>query len=197
MLFPDYEETGVIYHIISIIDLEKTLMDGITYDDKATYRSMYYKFHSMIDKEKPSFIPSWVIRRNAIFASMNFSKWHKFHSHSAVLGIKINEKRCWVANENYANQLYEPFVLKDTTEFSSCKTYLNTEGRELLRKYWETSLSFQDNLSQKIDEFKGIDAEVLIFHDIPPKDIQLLYIVSDHRMMTASEWKERFCVCQK
>lgn len=194
MLFPEYEETGVLYHIISITDLEKTLTEGIAYDDKATYKSKYYEFHSFIDEEKPDILPKWVVRHKAIFASINFPREHKFHSHSAILAVKVNEEKCWVANENLANQVYEPFILKDVKDFSACKDYLNTEGRKLLRKYWETSLSFQDNLAKRLDKLRGLDTEVLIFHEIPSKDIQLLYIISDHKMMTGSEWKERFCV---
>jgi hypothetical protein len=38
----------------------------------------------------------------------------------------------------------------------------------------------------------GYDAEVLILHDILPKDIELLYIASDHRYMEVNKWKEFF-----
>jgi len=197
MLFLDYTETGVVYHIVSITDLEKTLREGISYNDKVTYKTKYYEFHHLIENQKPPWIPNWVLRSKAIFASMNFPQCHKFHSHSAVLAIKINEDRCWIANENCANEIYEPFILQNIEEFSRCNSYLKTEGRMLLKKYWETSLSFKDNLKRRMDEVKNYDVEVLVFHEISPKDIKIMYIISDHKMMTVEEWKERFCVMGK
>ncbi len=197
MLFSDYTETGVIYHIVSITDLDYVLKNGISYNDKVTYKTKYYEFHKCIEKEKPLGLPLWVIRTQGIFASMNFPKDHKFHSHSAILGVRINEERCWVANENCANEIYEPFVLQRIEEFSTCSDYLNSEGKELLKTYWNTSLSFKENLKKRLDKVKGYDGEVLIFHDINPEDIKIEYIISDHRMMTIEEWKERFCVIEK
>ena len=197
MLFPDYEKSGVIYHIVSITDLEKTLTEGISYDDKATYKTKYYGFHHLIDGEKPEYIPDWVNRSKTIFASMNFHRLHKFHSHSAILAVKINEERCWIANENFANQLYEPFILQNIKQFSNCWNYLQTEGRELLSEYWKTSLSFSDNLSRRVDRIRGYDAEVLVCHNIEPENIEVLYIISDHKMMDVSQWKQRFCVLRK
>ncbi|MCT4620598.1 MAG: hypothetical protein N4A62_14570 [Marinisporobacter sp.] len=193
MIFPDYKETGVIYHIISLIDLKKTLREGITFDDKVTYKTKYDGFHQLIEQEKNDHIPEWVIRSKAIFASMNYPKNHKFHSHSAVLAIKINPHQCWIANENYANETYEPYTLQNIHTFEKCKDYLDTKGKELLKEYWETSLSFKENLKVRMDKKEGYDAEVLVMHKINPKDIRLEYIVSDHRMLKVEEWKKIFC----
>ncbi len=194
MLFDSYFKTKRVYHIISIIDLDKTLKKGIKYDDKKTYISKYYDFHDFIDKHKPQNIPKWVIRKKAIFASMNFPKSHKFHSHTAILGIKINPERCWIANENLANHIYEPFILKEIKEYSQCKKYIEAQGERILKKYWNTSLSFIENLEKEYDKKEGYDAEVLILHDIKPKDIEVLYIISDHSMLTKEEWKNKFCI---
>ena len=193
MIFPDYMETKKVYHIISIIDLNKTLEFGIKYDDKNTYRSNYYKFHDYIDQYKGEKIPEWVIRKKAIFASLNFAKDHMFHSHTALLSIKIDTEKCWIANENLANEVYEPFILHNLNEYKKAREYLSREGSKMLRKYWSTSCSFNDNLKIRLDKMEKFDAEVLIFHDIKPSDIEVLYIISDHRMMTKGEWKEHFC----
>ncbi|WP_129595978.1 hypothetical protein [Anaerophilus nitritogenes] len=193
MFFEDYTNTKVLYHIISLIDLKRVLQRGIHFDDKITYQTKYDGFHEIIDNEKPEYIPKWVIRNKSIFASMNYSKNHYFHSHSAVLSIQVNPKKCWVANENYANEFYEPFVLQHIKDFEGCKKYIQNEGKKLLKKYWETSLSFEENLKARKDKTKGYDAEVLILHSIEPKDIEIEYIVSDHKMMTIKEWKNTFC----
>ncbi|TCO69859.1 hypothetical protein [Marinisporobacter balticus] len=194
MLFLDYGQTGVIYHIISLTDLKKTLRTGIVFDDKVTYKTKYDGFHQCIDKQKSDAVPNWVIRSRAIFASMNYPKTHKFHSHSAILSIKINPKKCWIANENCANEIYEPYILRNIKGFEACSHYLETKGKRLLKKYWETSLSFEENLKVRIDKKKGYDAEVLVNHSIKPEDIRIEYILSDHRILCVEEWKKIFCV---
>lgn len=195
MLFEDYEITKQIYHIVSIHDLENTLLHGLQFDDKLSYHTRYYEFHRMIDSLKPAEIPSWVIRSKAIFASLNYPKEHQFHSHSAILGLKIHPEKCWIANENCANQIYEPFVLQNMKEYAPCIHYLQREGKELLEKYWKTSLSFEDNLKMRYDQKEGYDAEVLVLHNIEPENIELKYIISDHRIMDLESWKKCFYCC--
>lgn len=192
ILFRDYTETKVVYHVVTITDLDHTLRYGIHFDDKKTYLSKYHEFHSFFDDRKPKHIPDWVIRSKAIFASMNFKPTHTWHSHSALLSIKVNENLCWICNENIANFLYEPLMLSHVAGFSAAKDFTVRNGDKIAEDYWKCSLSFKDNLRQRRDKKAGYDAEVLILHDIPPNDIQLLYIASDHRYMEANEWKSFF-----
>jgi hypothetical protein len=124
---------------------------------------------------------------------MNFPEDHIWHSHSMLLAIEIDPSRCWVANENRANQLYEPFILSKDQEFSKARRYLKTNGRRLLNEYWQTSLSFLNNLDERRDKQPGYDAEVMIFHPVDKSRIRYLAIVSDHRIMTVDQWKETFC----
>lgn len=193
MFFDDYFKTGKIYHIAPINDLEKILSDGIKYDDKATYEEKYYNFHCFIDSLKPEYIPSWVKRKEAIFATKNYRKEPNFCSHSVVMALKIDSSKCWVANESRANQIYEPFILQEVDFLKGAKEYMKIEGKKVIEEYWQTSLSFEENLKKRMDLREGYDAEVLIFHDIEPKDIEILYIVSDHRVMEFNEWEKVFC----
>ena len=192
MFFDDYTKTGYIYHIAPINDLNKILNEGIRYDDKVSYMEKYIDFHRFIDERRPDYIPKWVERKKAIFASMNYRDNPGFHSHTVVLAIKVNPERCWVANESRANQIYEPFILKDIRGFESVKEYLNKKGIDLIKEYWASSLSFTDNLKERKDLSDGYDGEVLIFHPIPPEDIKLLFIVSDHRVLTLEQWTTIF-----
>jgi len=193
MLFPDYNETKRIYHIVSIIDLERVIKEGIRYNDKKTYKSKYYYFHDFLDAHRTEKIPPWVVRKKAIFGSLNFEKDHKFHSHTALLGIKVDPDKCWIANEDLANHIYEPFILKDVVGFEECKKYLKDCGAKILKEYWDTSLSFNENLKYRLDKDKFYDAEVLILHDIKPQDIEIISIISDHNFLSVKEWKEHFC----
>lgn len=153
---------------------------------------MYLDFHKYISLLKPSNIPDWVKREKAIFASLNYSKEHSWHSHTVIMALKIDKDRCWVANENLANRIYEPFILKDIKSFKSAKEYLNKEGKRVINEYWNTSLSFNENLLMRRDKEKGYDAEVMIFHDINPEDITILRIISDHKIMTVKECLELY-----
>jgi len=193
MLFPDYIHTGVVYHVINLNDLQKVREQGIKYDNKFTYANKYENFHEFLNAYKPQFIPDWVDRSKGIFASINFADDHQWHSHSMLLALKIDPARCWVANENKANILYEPFVLHRLEEFYKAEKFLNGEGRKIIKEYWETSLSFMDNLIKRKDKEPEYDAEVMIFHPVKPEGIHCLAIVSDHRMMTVKHWKETFC----
>lgn len=192
MLFPDYNQTTVVYHVAPITDFKKIINEGIKYDDKKTYKSKYLSFHKHIDSLKSEAVPSWVIREKAIFASMNFSKGHCWHSHSVIMALRIDPEKCWIANENLANKIYEPFILKGIPGYEAAGKYLRDEGTKLINKYWHTSLSFLDNLKARKDKIKGYDAEVMIFYKVEPQDITPLFIVSDHVMMPVQRWKEFF-----
>jgi hypothetical protein len=192
ILFKDYIETNVVYHVVTITDLDDTLKYGIRFNDKNTYESKYYKFHNFIDIRRTKNVPDWVVRSKAIFTSMNFKPDHIWHSHSALLSLKIHEDLCWVCNENIANFLYEPLILREVHGFDSAKEFINKSGNKIAEDYWNCSYSFKDNLKFRKDKMAGFDAEVLVLHDILPKDIELLYIASDHKCMDVNKWKELF-----
>ncbi|MBS4538016.1 hypothetical protein GOQ27_06055 [Clostridium sp. D2Q-11] len=192
MKFKDYTQTRMIYHIANINDFNNILKDGIKFNDKVSYKTKYIDFHKLIDQYKLSYLPEWIIRQKAIFGSMNFKDKHTWHSHSVLLGLKVNEDYCWVANENLVNEIYEPFILKDIDEFSYMNKYIKRIGINNIKEYWKTSLSFKENLSKRLDKKEGYDCEVLIFHDIKPKDITPIAIVSDHRYIEYDDIKRNY-----
>lgn len=198
LTFEDFSVTGALYHVVSIIDLEKTLAEGIRFDDKTTYFEKYYHFHDYFDKYKTPNIPPWVFRKKAIFASINFKKTHNWHSHTALLKIKADINRCWVCNENKANILFEPFILQNIKGFEEAKDFIERKGPKIVEEYWLDSLSLIENIKVRRDKEEGYDAEILIFHDIPPEDIQCIFIISDHSIMSPDKWTKYFkeAVCK-
>lgn len=194
MLFEDYNKTHKIYHIISMYDLQSTLQKGISYNDKVTYNTKYKGFHSLIEKEKTKNIPDWVKRKKAIFASMNYDSSFVFHANNIILSLSIDPEQCWIANEDLANQIYAPFFMKDIEDYKNeAHIYLEGKGKTLLQTYWKTSLSFKDNLRHRCDLKEGYNAEVMIFHNISPEDIQIEYLISGHKLMKPEEWKKKCC----
>lgn len=189
MKFEDYTQTKMIYHIANINDFKSILDNGIKYNDKSSYKNKYVDFHKFIDNYKPSYLPDWVIRQRAIFGSMNFKDDHTWHSHSVVLGVKVKEDHCWIANENLVNEIYEPFILKDNNTFNYLYDYIDTIGVRNIKEYWNTSLSFRDNLRNRQDKTGNFDCEVLIFHDIMPEDITPIAIITDHKYIKYKDIK--------
>ena len=194
MYFDDYLKTGKVYHIAPINDLRKILCEGIKYNDKVTYEDKYYDFHNFIDDLKTPNIPSWVERKKAVFATMNYPEKPNFHSHTVIMALKIDPSKCWIANESKANEIYEPFILQEVDSLKGVKEYINTNGKKLIEEYWKTSLSFEENLNKRIDLKENYDAEVLILHSVKPEDIEVMYIVSDHQIMEFNKWKKVFCL---
>ncbi|MEJ8554671.1 hypothetical protein [Tepidibacter sp. Z1-5] len=191
-LFDDYTKTKRVYHVISLKDLGYVMKNGISFDDKITYITKYKGFHDYIEDLKTDKVPDWVDRKKAIFASLNFRKDHYFHSHSALLSLKINEDMCWIADENLANEIYEPFALRNIEGFEYCNKYLDTKAKDVITRYWETSLSFKENLKVRRDLSEYYDAEILIANHIPKEDIEILKIYSDHNAFSLDEFRNYF-----
>ncbi|WP_201779660.1 hypothetical protein [Oxobacter pfennigii] len=177
------------------MDLKEIMENGLKTNLSCNER--YTEFNRYFDSLKPQDIPHWVKRSTAIYGSLNFKIEHYWHSHSALLAFNINEDECWIGNENSANIFYEPFILQDIGVFKYAKELVKTRGSQWVRNYWNNSLSFKKNLKDRRDFEEGYDAEVLIMHDIPPKDIRIVKIVSDHCSMNISEWDEKFLYMSK
>lgn len=191
MLFKDYTQTGYIYHLIDINEYGNIIKNGILLEENSV-NNKYKLLNNFLDKYRVNNIPKWVKRGIAIFASMNYDKHHNFHSHSVLLGIKIDEDKCWIANEKLANSIYEPLVLSQVDDLSFIKKYIHNEGTQIAKMYWNSSLSFKENKLLRVDKDSGYDAEVLVFHNIFPEAIVPLYIITDSKMYPFEEWKKTF-----
>lgn len=152
----------------------------------------YLDFNRLLDQYRTKNVPPWVLRERAFFASLNFRKGINWHSHSALLAIRVQEDKCWIANENLANEIYDPFVLSDIRGFDRAKLYLEARVEELAKEYWESSYSLGDYLNLELENLKNYDEEVLIFHDIEPKDIQCLMVITDHKKFTPELWQKHY-----
>ncbi len=183
MLFTDYSDTKRLYHIVCISDLKYIFEDGLRFSKRLSYKDKYQSFHEFMDIYRTENVPEWVVRKRALFASLNYKDNQIWHSHSAILSIKVDTDCCWVANENTANFLYEPFVLKTIHQFASLNDFLYNKGKEIAEDYWLNSMCLMDYLGKRKSVGDKYDAEVLIMKDIKPADINLIAIVTDHRII--------------
>lgn len=190
----DYMNTRVVYHVAPIVQLKYILNNGLKSGGE---NSNYDEFNEFFDRFRPRNIPEWVLRKSAIYASMGFRKNHQWHSHSVLLSFKVDEDLCWIGNENLANQLFEPFILKDLFMFKDAEKLIKCRGEHYANKYWEHSLSFKDNLQVRMDKVQDYDAEVLVMHDVPPCDINVVKIISDHKFLDIDEWNLLFSELNK
>lgn len=188
--FQDYIVTNVVYHVAPITELDEILKEGLRVNNSLSSR--YISFNRYFDRLRPENIPKWVSRENAIYASMNFKSYNNWHSHSVILSFKIEKERCWIGNENLANILYEPFILSKTGLFKSADEFISSRGEEFVLNYWNNSLSFDSNLKLRMDKVSYYDAEVLVMHDISPRDIDIVSIISDHKIMDTEGWNNEF-----
>lgn len=193
MIFPHYNETKVVYHVVNINQLKIILDQGIEIEQRKDFSdAKYLNFNQFLDENRPLQIPEWVQREKALFASLNFKNNMHWHSHSALLAIRIQEERCWVANENIANKIYDPFILQDIKEFNHAQGFMEKFGEKEAKKYWENSFSFREYLQKSKDSMDNYDEEVMIFHEIPPADIKCLMVITDHNTFTPKRWQEYY-----
>lgn len=193
MLFPHYHETKVVYHVVNIGQLKTILEQGIQIQERKNFSdNKYLDFNRFLDQNKPETIPKWVKREKALFASLNFKEDMHWHSHSALLALKVQEERCWVANENLANEIYDPFILQHIRDFNHAQNFMKEFGEKKAQNYWENSFPFQEYLKKNKNPINNYDEEVMVFHDIPPKDIKCLMVVTDHHTFTPKQWQEYY-----
>ncbi|RBP37247.1 hypothetical protein [Garciella nitratireducens] len=193
MLFPHYNKTKVVYHVVNINQLKNILEQGIQIQERKDFSDdKYLDFNQFLDKNKPAWIPKWISRKNALFASLNFKENMQWHSHSALLALKVQEERCWVANENLANEIYDPFILQYIDQFNSARDFMKNYGRQKALYYWNNSFPFQEYLKKGKTPMKNYDEEVMIFHNIVPENIKCLMVVTDHYIFTPQEWQKYY-----
>lgn len=193
MFFPHYNETKVVYHVVNINQLKTILDQGIEIEKRKDFSdAKYLNFNKFLDENRPPKMPRWLRREKALFASLNFKNNMHWHSHSALLALSIQEERCWIANENLANEIYDPFILQHISDFDHAQDFMKEFGEIKAQNYWENSFPFQEYLKKNKNPIDNYDEEVMIFHDIQPQDIKCLMIVTDHHTFTPKEWQEHY-----
>ena len=177
-LLPDFNETGLIYHGSQPENLASIFQNGLIpqYNSPRDGHETIYNAHY---RYRPKSIPDWVDPRRCIYGYMNRARqggWGGIVDgivNGVTIGIKAADhitERTWTACVRFSDMVDCPeeagyfdteerkAFFKDRMEPVSCKAY------------WETSLSFHDNLKIRLDHLLPMQGnhELLICSEIDP-----------------------------
>lgn len=158
----------LLYHYTNILDVDSFVEKGLIFGselDNSDYEYNTGPINGVLEKYKPTNMPSFIDRNQCIFFYPK-SKFDVFWKDE----IKVNSKnllkeKLYVANLEYAQQIWE-----DTVHYSFSDEHSGIPLQDTAKKYWESLLSFDDYLSnpQKIKS-----PEVLYFEKIPFDHIEI------------------------
>lgn len=127
-----------------------------------------------LDKMKPSWIPEWVKRREAVYFHPSMNSYHITScdiTSSDIYAVDLTDKQAWVGSQGLGG-----FCLfcEDFNE-KQLQSHIQNIHEEYGKDYWNYSCSFSNFIShsrrvKKKDHYAGLD-EVLIFESIPKEKV--------------------------
>lgn len=181
-MFPDYEETGLIYHGTPVRNLDGIFRDGLiprrAEDPDDRHDTIYDALHG----HRPDFIPKWVDARRCIFAYINRTKFKIDRVADgavtgAILGINAERhitERTWVGITRFSDWLYCPeeagyFDTPDREEY-----FRAVVEPVCASAYWRMSLPFDENLRLRHDHLLYTQGHVELLVCVKRVDPDLL-----------------------
>jgi len=151
-LFPDFEQTGLIYHGTQIENLPSIFLRGLIPRLREDPEEHHETIYDALFRHRPAYIPDWVDPRKCIFGYMNKKRF--MHVGQAAIGIRAEEpiaQRTWVGITKFSDWLYSPeeagyFETEQLAEY-----YRKVIEPTCAETYWRLSLSFPDNLKIRHD----------------------------------------------
>ncbi len=146
-MFPDFEETGLIYHYTRVENLASIFQTGLIsrYTKGDDYQTIYEAHYC----HRPDHIPDWVNPRRCIFGYMNQKR-----GPTTAMGIRAEKRiveRTWTALSLFSDWVYGPKEAGyfDTEELS--EYYHKVVEPVFSEAYWKLSMSFWKNLRIRHD----------------------------------------------
>lgn len=146
---------------------------------------------SLIDSVQPAAIPSWVVRRWAVYLNPewdNFDIAHFARPNVDLWAVKIPVERSWVASEGLGG-----FCL-------AAEEVVSKEQQKAIRRYasayWNNSVSFAEYLknTERVKRAKqrwGLD-EILVCQTISPSDLFLIGFGDEYGVFHETEHFKNF-----
>ncbi len=150
-LFPDFRDTGLIYHGTRAEHLpaifREGLQPGVAKDGHGTIYDALYR-------HRPPSVPDWVDPRRCIFGYMNRKRFPA-NKCGAIIGIQCIDsvrQRTWFAVSKFCDWIYCPREAGYFDTEARAAYYKQVVEPVCARAYWDMSLSFETNLSIRHDE---------------------------------------------
>lgn len=150
-LFPDFGETGLVYHGTRTEYLPSILREGLV---PGKPKDGHETIYEALARHRPASVPSWVDPTHCIFGYMNRKRFPANRT-QAIIGIRAEDSiitRTWVALSAFSNWLYCPREAGYFDTETRAKFYRRVVEPVCARAYWDMSLSFQENLSVRHDQ---------------------------------------------
>ncbi|MBI1930842.1 hypothetical protein HYR99_42165 [Candidatus Poribacteria bacterium] len=183
-LFPDFEDTALLYHGTAPDNLLSIFRHGLIpgYDpDPEEQHHTIYESHV---RHRPAHIPNWVDPRYCIFGYLNRSRQggHSgiiegtvIQAHLGIDAIPAITERTWVCCSQFSDWVYCPREAGYFDTDARTKYYRTVIEPVCSGAYWQTSLSFAENLAIRHDQLLRMQnsEELLICTDIAPTHLSL------------------------
>ena len=183
-LFPDFEDTGLIYHGTTVENVRSIFLRGLVPRGKPDPEDKHDTIYDSLYGHRPDCIPDWVDPRNCIFGYLNRKRYERDKvagatASGAVLGLKAEKwitDRVWVGNTAFSDWVYCPEEAGyfDTPERE--RYYRRVLEPTAAAAYWRTSLSFEENLKIRHDHLlptQGHMELLICIERVPPSLLSL------------------------
>ena len=186
-MFPDYEDTGLIYHGTDMKNLASIFSVGLL---PGYRRPDYETIYNALHRHRPDNIPDWVDPRICLFGYINRKRFPS-PAGNVVIGCRAGRRiieRTWIGLTDFSNWLYAPAEAGylDTEELS--RYYQTVVEPACAEAYWKMSMSFSDNLRIRHDRLLCTQRslELLICTEVAPEllSLQALFIKSSSGVRT-------------
>lgn len=183
-LFPDFGETGLVYHGTGLENLMSIFEKGLI-PQFIGQRNGHETIYNALYRHRSKDIPAWVDPRKCIFGYMNRSRQGVLSDivdgkvESAAIGIELTDdisERTWTACVCFSNMVYcpEEAGYLDTPERS--KYFKSIMEPVSCAAYWKTSMPFAENLKIRLDRLltmQGYHELLICVKRIKPKILSL------------------------
>jgi hypothetical protein len=158
-LFPDFEETGVIYHDTAVSNLAGIFVDGLMPGVARDPEDRHETIYGTLREHRPDHIPDWVDHGRCIFAYMNRRRFSGSACPGAtpvraVVGSRVDARiagRTWVGSTSFSDHVYCPEEAGWLDTEARAAYFRDVLAPESARAYWYCSLSFEANLHVRFD----------------------------------------------
>ncbi|MGF7033442.1 hypothetical protein J2T17_004390 [Paenibacillus mucilaginosus] len=162
------------YHITETHNLESIRNLGLIPDFLNNYSVSEASLY--MDQYKPEGIPSWVVRRQAVYAYPRLTNYHikdGSRENCILLAVSIPDPfQCWVGDQGYGGLcLFHDRDFEDREyALQWRKKHIREIKRTHIREYWRYSCSLQEFITTPTYDYD----EILIFRPIAPELITVI-----------------------